>query len=423
MGLYQRINAYTPEWMRDFYCLGTDCPNTCCKGWNIPVDQAHAEKYENLDDSELSPILMNIFKKIRVKKNGKQENRYFLKLLDQEGDLCPLLDKTRMCRLQKKYGSEILCTTCYFFPKILWQIEDQWSLSASLSCPEVLRKAILSTDPIRFSWIETDQDPDSEWLDISLVSDKRMQMLLLNRQKIVDMMIMLLQNKNDLIPNKLFCVCAFLNRLGILLNSEENSSFDLMIAEAVDYIHKNGINPVRPVDSVEDLARWLQLLSLTFNWGLESSARYHTDIQKDFLQLLSYAKNPLIIMAENYLFARNQVFYPFLRNNPYLLENFLVHFIFSDFLKQFSIYQNETTNVSNILQFEILQLCAVFSLMQFLFVKQSLISGEMDSSIFLEVIYQADQSYLHYPMYISQSMRHFPNMPLKEEDIRMLLSC
>ena len=423
MGSYQKINAYTPEWMKDFSCLGANCPKTCCKGWNIPVDQDHAEKYENLDDSELTPNLVSVFKKIRTRKNGRQENRYFLKLLDQEGDICPLLDNTGLCSLQNKYGPEILCTTCYFFPKILWQIEDQWSLSASLSCPVVLRKAILDQNPIRFLWMETDQDPDSEWLDISFVSDKHLQILLLNRQKIVNSMISLLQNQNDLIPNKLFRVCAFLNRLGTLLNSEKSLNFDDMINDAVDFVQKNGNSPVRSVESVEDLTRWIQLLSLMFNWGLESSARYHTDIRNDFLQVLAYAKNPVLIMAENYLFARNQVFQPFIRNNPYLIENFLVHFIFSDFLKQFSIYQNEITNVSNILNYEILQLCAIYSLMQFLFVKESLISGEMDSSIFMDVIYQADQSYLHYPTYIHQSLCHYPNTPLKEEDIRILLSC
>ncbi len=423
MESYLKIKAYAPEWMENFSCLGSNCPKTCCKGWNIPVDQEHAERYENLNDPDLTPILIKVFKKIKIRRNGKQENRYFLKLLEQREDICPLLDKTGLCSLQKKYSSDMLCATCYFFPKILWQIEDQWSLSASLSCPEVLRRAILNTDPIRFTWIETELDPESEWLDLSFVKDKHLKALLNNRPKIINIMISFLQNRTDSYATKLLFICSFLTNLSELIQNSDISDFDLLLSNAANLEMNNEITPIRSVDSVDDLTEWVQLLSTTFKWGLESSAKYHSDIQNDFLKILCYAKIPSRIIAENYLFARNQVFQPFIRKHPYLFENFLIHFIFSDFLKQFSLYQSETTNVTNIIRYEILQLCAIYSLMQFLFVKQSLSSGEMDSSIFLDVIHQADQSYLHYPVYIQQSLQHFPNIPLKDEDIRILLSC
>ncbi len=46
-------SAYT----RAFRCIGPACEDTCCQGWNVPIDQAAYEKYQNLPASPLRTLI------------------------------------------------------------------------------------------------------------------------------------------------------------------------------------------------------------------------------------------------------------------------------------------------------------------------------------------------------------------------------
>jgi lysine-N-methylase len=423
MESYLEINAYAPEWIQNFSCLGGKCPQTCCRGWNIPVDEEHALFYENINDPELLPIISKVLRKIRTKKHQKSENLYFLHLLDQPDDSCSLLNKERLCILQNKYGASLLCTTCYFFPKILWQIDDVWSLSASFSCPEVLRMAILNPKPIQFTTLGTDQDPQAEWLETSLINDADVRFILLNRQVIVSSVIRIIQDRRYSVPDRIYNACQFLLFLEKSVQTVRKNGSEILSEISSDDFNSLLPAGIIPSDSIEKTTEWIRNIDFVFNWGMESNAKYHRDIQNDFSLMLCKKTDPYKIIAENYLTARNKTYLPFIKEKSYLIENFFVHYIFSDMLKQFSIYQNENVEVAQILNYEITQLCAVYALIQFLLVKQSLIAGEMNNSEFLNAMYQADRSYLHYPAFIIQSISRLPETIQQDKYIRMLLSC
>ena len=38
---------FIPEYMLDFKCIGKDCIDSCCVGWNIEIDKKTFEKYKN----------------------------------------------------------------------------------------------------------------------------------------------------------------------------------------------------------------------------------------------------------------------------------------------------------------------------------------------------------------------------------------
>src|ERR1017187_7090768 len=42
---------------QSFRCIGSDCEDTCCQGWGVPIDQAAYEKYQNLPDSQLRTLI------------------------------------------------------------------------------------------------------------------------------------------------------------------------------------------------------------------------------------------------------------------------------------------------------------------------------------------------------------------------------
>ena len=39
-----------PNYYDKFICIGHKCPDTCCQGWSIDVDQKSHKKYEILEN-------------------------------------------------------------------------------------------------------------------------------------------------------------------------------------------------------------------------------------------------------------------------------------------------------------------------------------------------------------------------------------
>ncbi len=37
------------EFFNSFTCIGSDCPDTCCKGWSISIDSDTAKIYKNTE--------------------------------------------------------------------------------------------------------------------------------------------------------------------------------------------------------------------------------------------------------------------------------------------------------------------------------------------------------------------------------------
>jgi len=39
-----------PDYYEDFSCIGGACPDTCCSGWQIVIDESSLEKYRHQKD-------------------------------------------------------------------------------------------------------------------------------------------------------------------------------------------------------------------------------------------------------------------------------------------------------------------------------------------------------------------------------------
>ena len=44
------MNEFTPQYVNQFKCLGSDCSDTCCQYWMINIDKDTHEKYQKSRD-------------------------------------------------------------------------------------------------------------------------------------------------------------------------------------------------------------------------------------------------------------------------------------------------------------------------------------------------------------------------------------
>ena len=117
------------DYVNQFHCLAGDCPDTCCKDWQIILDEDALARY-------------------RATENGETRFR-------EEGGRCVLLRDDGLCPIQAAYGAEALCRTCYTHPRFTEEYGQTAELTLSLSCPEAARLLLTHEAPLR---IETQDD-------------------------------------------------------------------------------------------------------------------------------------------------------------------------------------------------------------------------------------------------------------------------
>lgn len=121
------MQGYVLDICNSFQCMAGDCPDTCCSGWKIIVDQSALERFQKLEDLALrEDILSHI-----VEESGVYR---FQNL--SSGD-CAMLDEDGLCRIQRNLSEEALCNTCRKYPRLSAKIGDTVWISMAASCPVI----------------------------------------------------------------------------------------------------------------------------------------------------------------------------------------------------------------------------------------------------------------------------------------------
>lgn len=125
------------DFLETFECLGADCPDTCCKGWGMQLDERTRARYQ-----KEAPELLDAV--------GAGEAEYIMKR-DPETDYCIKLEGG-LCGIHQKYGTFFLGDACHFYPRVTRALGQSITMTAALSCPEITRLCLFS--PADFSWKE-----------------------------------------------------------------------------------------------------------------------------------------------------------------------------------------------------------------------------------------------------------------------------
>lgn len=134
-----------PDYYRHFTCIGGKCPDTCCAGWEIVIDDKTLEKYRAYPGGFGNRLRNSInFKR----KSFKQYDRR-----------CAFLNEENLCDIYTEAGEKMFCKTCRQYPRHEEEYENVRELSLSLSCPEAARM-ILSQD--RLNLIYEQKESESE---------------------------------------------------------------------------------------------------------------------------------------------------------------------------------------------------------------------------------------------------------------------
>lgn len=143
-----------PAYLADFRCLGPECEDHCCYGWDIIVDKRSYQRYRK-------PTSMDLGQRLRagVRRNRKDPSVARYARIVRSGDACPFLTADRFCRIHAELGENWLPDTCAVFPRHLRARHGWIDISASLACPEIARRAL--GNPHGITVVEAGLDPDA----------------------------------------------------------------------------------------------------------------------------------------------------------------------------------------------------------------------------------------------------------------------
>ena len=163
-----------PHYYKKFQCIAGECPDTCCAGWQIVIDDRTREKYRRAEGAFGNRLHNSI--------DWKES------CFQQYEGRCAFLNDENLCDIYQEAGKEMLCRTCRNYPRHIEEFEGSREISLSLSCPEAARLILSSREPVQFLTAEKAGEEEYEDFDFFLytkLTDAR------------DLMIRLLQERRE----------------------------------------------------------------------------------------------------------------------------------------------------------------------------------------------------------------------------------
>ena len=297
----------TPDYYDDFVCIADKCPDTCCSGWQIVINEEYLEKYrknteyETIDMKEYVDFKEGVFKQ-------------------SEDRRCAFLREDNLCKLCFEYGESALCKTCHEYPRHIEEFENVRETTLSLSCPEVARILLNKVEPVTFSSEENDEYEEYEDFDFMLYS------VLVDAR---DVMISILQDRSIDIDVRAGMVLGLANDIDKRL--ADGRMFT--IQELLDYVKTEKALE----KSKKKIHQFLDNKDLVYEYMYRKYMRLFKlePISYDWINLYTETEHVLYKNGSIFYTEKSQEFDEFMKNKvisfDIQLEQILVYFIFTYF--------------------------------------------------------------------------------------------
>ncbi|MFA7292518.1 MAG: flagellin lysine-N-methylase [Rhodocyclaceae bacterium] len=135
-----------PRYAADFHCTGNACEDTCCAGWNIPIDKQTLKAYRHVDQPHLVDRLKQFVQLLpNAERNPCGDPARINLTVENQG--CPFLEQG-LCAIHRDLGEDYLSNTCATFPRRARDVAGQVEYALDLACPEAARKALLAENAL-----------------------------------------------------------------------------------------------------------------------------------------------------------------------------------------------------------------------------------------------------------------------------------
>jgi lysine-N-methylase len=273
----------TPTFYKDFKCIAQDCPDSCCQGWEVDVDEKSLEYYKTLNH----PIKARIDS---VLDKDEFSNTIF-RLAPKKR--CPFLNSSNLCDMHIAIGGEHTPVTCKMFPRFVNDYGSTREMGVSFSCPVASDMMYNLKEPMSFCDEQNDLPPALNEIDAQTYF-----YLVRSRKKAFE----IVQNRSVTLSQRLINLLEYAKQLQADLDDyaeggEELDFFDvfknpeLINSEWLDKVNSPKVHPVLNETFNENIASYF-----IFRYFLQASLDY---------DVLSKAKMAVVGVLVNTYFGEN----------------------------------------------------------------------------------------------------------------------
>lgn len=123
-----------PNYFEEFRCIAGHCRHTCCKGWEIDIDEEALALYQGVPGS--------FGERLRREIEPGDEAHF---RLGSEGR-CPFLNMDNLCDLILTLGEGALCQICRDHPRFRNFFSDRTEIGLGLCCEAAAQLVLMQTE-------------------------------------------------------------------------------------------------------------------------------------------------------------------------------------------------------------------------------------------------------------------------------------
>lgn len=139
------MKLIVPSYYKNFRCIGGECTDNCCIGWEIDIDKTALTRYEKTK----GPLGE------RLKKNISYEGTPHFILC---GERCPFLNGKNLCDIIIERGEEYLCDICREHPRYYTALGDMVFGGVGMCCEAAAELVLTNDAPAGFITLEAEGD-------------------------------------------------------------------------------------------------------------------------------------------------------------------------------------------------------------------------------------------------------------------------
>ncbi|GIO07344.1 flagellin lysine-N-methylase [Brevibacillus reuszeri] len=331
-----------PKYMDQFQCIGSSCEDTCCAGWSVTIDKATYKKYKKVK----SPGIASKLDKEVTRNRSNPTERNYAKISMSGCNSCPMLSKDSLCEIQLMLGEEYLSTTCASYPRVTNIVNGNYEMSANLSCPEAARLALLNPDPMEFFEIKLNRNNKHSLFNQIHPEQYNPTQIQFYFWDLRIFSIELLQNRTYSLTDRILILGLFFQNVQDLVNNASSSDVPNLIENYRKLVRAGSLRESLlqiPIEATAQIRLLKELIDVRIHAG-GANQRYLRSFE-EFLLGIAYEETAEIeTIATRYQFAYDNYYKTYMDKHSYILENYLVNYIFKN---TFPFYGNNISILDN----------------------------------------------------------------------------
>jgi len=140
----KNITVVEPVFVSAFQCIGSECRDHCCKGWDITLDKTTVNRYLKSSIIEIKNLATE-----HIITTKKSHANWGVMKLNAFGN-CAFMDENRLCKVHSSLGAAALSSTCATYPRVVKTFKYEQQKKLVISCPEAARQLLTLPNAMLF---------------------------------------------------------------------------------------------------------------------------------------------------------------------------------------------------------------------------------------------------------------------------------